>query len=377
MIYRTGDKGRLKTDGNMEYLGRLDSQIKLRGFRIELDEIKTVILEAPLVKASAVILNQTIPNDAATARLDAYVILEKNGNINEVKKYVRRMLPDYMIPSTFTEVSHLPLTTNGKLDVKNFPLPSVTFEKIDTSTTDEKNSNLISSMLLLWKKILGVSLTIDDNFFEMGGNSLLVVRLLAAMREHNLPEFHVREIYMHQTIRNLIASFENKNVFKKTISNEKISKNDIKKSISKDLYLASPQQRRIYVEQLKDLFSVKYNLPLIVDLPNNISIDGIKNSFEKLVKRHEIFRTKFLHLQGETYQKILQEIKIDLSMIDCHNYDDEIKKYIKPFDLNLAPLWRIFLFRDLHGNIRMLFDIHHILTDGFSLANLFLEWSSI
>ena len=206
-------------------------------------------------------------------------------------------------------------------------------------------------MLLLWKKILGVSLTIDDNFFEMGGNSLLVVRLLAAMREHNLPEFNVREIYMHQTIRNLIASFENKNVFKKTISNEKISKNDIKKSISKDLYLASPQQRRIYVEQLKDLFSVKYNLPLIVDLPNNISIDGIKNSFEKLVKRHEIFRTKFLHLQGETYQKILQEIKIDLSMIDCHNYDDEIKKYIKPFDLNLAPLWRIFLFSSDHTRI--------------------------
>jgi amino acid adenylation domain-containing protein len=211
-IYRSGDKGRLRPDGRLEHLGRLDTQVKIRGFRIELDEIRAIILEAPGVHTAAVVLHQDDPNDPATAKLCGYVVLN-GGNISEVRSHIARMLPEYMVPSALIEMPALPLTQNGKLDTKKLPPPSRNghrqHDPRPNHSNEEKNGDgLTSSMLQIWETVLGVPVGLDDNFFDLGGNSLYAMRIATAMRNQGLPPLPVRELYVQQTIRRLGASLK-------------------------------------------------------------------------------------------------------------------------------------------------------------------------
>jgi amino acid adenylation domain-containing protein len=210
-IYRSGDKGRLRPDGRLEHLGRLDTQVKIRGFRIELDEIRSMLLEAPGVHTAAVVVHQDDPRDTASARLCAYVVL-KGGNISEVRGYIARMLPEYMVPASLIEMPALPLTQNGKLDAKRLPAPSRNGHRHNDSppanAVAEKNDELAASMLQIWETVLGVPVGLDDNFFDLGGNSLYAMRIATAMRNQGLPALPVRELYVQQTIRRLGTSLK-------------------------------------------------------------------------------------------------------------------------------------------------------------------------
>lgn len=211
-IYRSGDKGRLRPDGRLEHLGRLDTQVKIRGFRIELDEIRSMILEAPGVHTAAVVLHQDDPSDPASARLCGYVVLN-GGNVAEVRSYIARMLPEYMVPSALIEMPSLPLTQNGKLDTKKLPPPSRNGHRHhdpqpSRNDKDENADGLTSSLLQIWEAVLGVHVGLDDNFFDLGGNSLYAMRIATAMRNQGLPPLPVRELYVQQTIRRLGASLK-------------------------------------------------------------------------------------------------------------------------------------------------------------------------
>ena len=211
-IYRSGDKGRLRPDGKLEHLGRLDTQVKIRGFRIELDEVRSMILEAPGVHTAAVVLHQDDPKDPATAKLCGYVVLN-GGNISEVRSHIARMLPEYMVPSVLIEMPALPLTQNGKLDTKKLPAPSRNGHRphnLQPAHNNEEDDadGLTSSMLQIWETVLGVPVGLDDNFFDLGGNSLYAMRIATAMRNQGLPSLPVRELYVQQTIRRLGASLK-------------------------------------------------------------------------------------------------------------------------------------------------------------------------
>ena len=208
-MYRSGDKGRLRPDGRLEHLGRVDRQVKLRGFRIELDEIRAVLLQVPAVVAAAVVLRQDDPHDAASARLDAYVVLD-GGSAAEVRRHASRFLPDYMVPATVTELSALPLTANGKLDANRLPAPVVRAAAEPGLIPDDEQAtaDIAATLLDIWQKVLGMPVDLDDNFFDLGGNSLYAVRIEAMMRERNLVEVPMREIYVQQTVRALAALFE-------------------------------------------------------------------------------------------------------------------------------------------------------------------------
>jgi acyl-CoA synthetase (AMP-forming)/AMP-acid ligase II len=205
-IYRSGDKGRLRPDGKLEHLGRMDTQVKLRGFRIELDEIRSVIQEAPGVHTAAVIVHKDDPQDSASARLCAYVVLN-GGHIAEVRNHISRILPEYMVPSALIEMTSLPLTQNGKLDTKKLPPPSKNGHRhhdVQPSSGNSENGDaLTSSLLQIWEAVLGVPVGLDDNFFDLGGNSLYAMRIATAMRNQGLPPLPVRELYVQQTIRRL------------------------------------------------------------------------------------------------------------------------------------------------------------------------------
>ncbi|MFB6847849.1 amino acid adenylation domain-containing protein [Streptomyces sp. NPDC056373] len=200
--YHSGDLGRLRPDGTLEHLGRIDSQVKIRGFRIELDEIRSVLLEDPEVHAAAVVVRRDDPADPATARLDAYVVpadLDTAG----VRKRAATVLPAYMLPATVTALDALPLTTNGKLDAQRLPEP---VRAATAAPAPEGTEGATAALLEIWSEILGIPVGIDDDFFELGGNSLLAVRISAALRGRGLPAVPLRDLFRTPTIRALTGA---------------------------------------------------------------------------------------------------------------------------------------------------------------------------
>jgi amino acid adenylation domain-containing protein len=203
-MYRSGDKGRLRPDGSLEHLGRLDSQVKVRGFRIELDEIRNVLLELPGVVAAAVVVNRADASDAASARIDAYIVLAADsGSADDVRHQAARILPDYMVPAEVIPLDALPLTTNGKLDVTRLPAAEVTPAGAGVPAPA---GDFPADLLASWTHVLGRQVELDDDFFKLGGNSLHAVRVGAAMRDRGWPSVPIREIYRNTTIRRLATA---------------------------------------------------------------------------------------------------------------------------------------------------------------------------
>ncbi|GGN42437.1 non-ribosomal peptide synthetase [Streptomyces fuscichromogenes] len=212
-MYRSGDRGRLWPDGRLEHLGRLDNQVKIRGFRIELDEIRNVLLDDPAVTAAAVLVAGEGAQDAAAARIDAYVVLDGDDTA-AVRGRAATLLPEYMLPATVTALPALPLTANGKLDTRRLPAPAAVRRPpapaaaVQDPPTARRHSRgpsaeLSAQLAEVWEAVLGVPVGPDDNFFSLGGNSLYAVRVAAAMSARRLPALPMRELYLHPTVRRL------------------------------------------------------------------------------------------------------------------------------------------------------------------------------
>jgi hypothetical protein len=208
-MYRSGDLGRLRPDGRLEHLGRIDSQVKIRGFRIELDEIRSVLLEDPDVRTAAVVVRRDDPADAATARIEAYVVLSPGADPTTIRERAAGMLPDYMLPATVAPLDALPLTPNGKLDTTKLPAagrPPAPGRAVGRpSRTATATDDLTGALTEIWSDVLGVPVGPDDDFFELGGNSLFAVRVAAALRTRGLPPLRLRELYRHPTVRETVV----------------------------------------------------------------------------------------------------------------------------------------------------------------------------
>ncbi|WP_234364857.1 non-ribosomal peptide synthetase [Streptomyces sp. RTd22] len=223
-LYRSGDKGRLRPDGSLDHLGRLDNQVKIRGYRIELDEIRSVLAGDPAVSAAVVVAGQATPGDSASSRIDAYVVLdERHGPAADTGRLLanaRRILPDYMVPSTLTVIPAVPLTPNGKPDVAQLPPPAVHDRAAGRQRDDADDSDggrtagtapadgVAREILEIWGQALRAQVTHEDNFFELGGNSLLVVHVLTTLRERGLPGVPLRDFYAHSTAGEFIRLVE-------------------------------------------------------------------------------------------------------------------------------------------------------------------------
>ncbi|SNQ52031.1 Amino acid adenylation domain-containing protein [Frankia canadensis] len=217
-MYRSGDRGRLLPSGVLEHLGRLDSQVKLRGYRIELDEIRAVLLEDPRVLAAAVVVNRRDPDDPATARLDAYAVLDgvdpapAGESGAAIRARARRVLPDYMVPSTVTILPALPLTPNGKLDGGRLPRPAPEPDGLKEPETAEGSqpcaASPVGTVRRAWMSIVGIPAGLDDNFFDVGGNSILIGRLVRELEQMGLPRLSLRQAYLNPTIRQTAGLLE-------------------------------------------------------------------------------------------------------------------------------------------------------------------------
>ncbi|CAL9320449.1 non-ribosomal peptide synthetase [Streptomyces sp. SudanB182_2057] len=207
--YRSGDLGRLAPDGRLDHLGRIDGQVKLRGFRIEPDEIRSVLLTDPGVTAAAVTVRQAVAGDSATARLEAYVVVDGDRRVDDIRRRLASYLPAYMVPSTVTAIAALPLTVNGKVDFARLREPAGAAQRPAAAPAPAATGagTVLGQVLSAWSEVLGERAEPDDDFFETGGNSLLAVRLSGALRRAGLPAISLRELYVHATPAELAALF--------------------------------------------------------------------------------------------------------------------------------------------------------------------------
>ncbi|MEU3031647.1 non-ribosomal peptide synthetase [Streptomyces incarnatus] len=196
-LYRSGDQGRLLPGGELEHLGRLDDQVKVRGFRIELGEVRDVLLRDPSVTSAAVVVHGA---GTAEARLDAYVVLTAGGSTDGLLRRAAARLPEYMVPQTVTALTTLPVTANGKLDTALLPAPEPDADApAGPAGSPDASGDVLDRVVGAWRDVLDVPVAPDDNFFDLGGTSLLALRLKTALRGAGLPELALKEVIRHAT----------------------------------------------------------------------------------------------------------------------------------------------------------------------------------
>ncbi|BAY48981.1 nonribosomal protein synthetase [Scytonema sp. HK-05] len=209
-LYKTGDLARYRSNGNIEFLGRIDHQVKIRGFRIELGEIEAVLEQHSLVRQAVVIAREDVPNEK---RLVAYVVFDKQSKIQNLKsddlrRFLHKQLPSYMVPSAFVLLESLPLTPNGKVDRRALPAPETKRSEIEPTFVDPRN-DIEKALARIWTQILGVEkVGIHDNFFELGGHSLLTTRLLVNIREALQVDLPLRILFESPTLVSLAETIE-------------------------------------------------------------------------------------------------------------------------------------------------------------------------
>jgi acyl carrier protein len=376
IIYKTGDLARTLPDGNIDLLGRIDRQVKIRGIRIQLEEIESVLLQHPLVK-EAVVIKDEFPNDRDHEMLCAF-ITGKEKNTGEEKiltsglmEYLAEKLPPYMIPACILRIEDLPKKPNGKVDYGEL----VTIAKNRNVEYIPPGNDVEKKLWNIWAQVLNVKeLGVTNSFFELGGNSLNAVSLISKIHR----EFHIKislpEIFKYPTIKEQGEIINISHKEEHFILVEPVEK--------KDYYPLSSAQKRLYVIQQMNPESITYNLPVNNELQVLLEAKQIEMAFKKLIQRHESFRTSFEVINGEPVQRIHNAVEFE---IEYYNPGDQgkgveiIKGFVRPFDLSKAPLLRVGLLPVNNESSVLLVDIHHIISDAFShdiLVNDFLTLCS-
>ncbi|WP_097004911.1 non-ribosomal peptide synthetase [Lacrimispora amygdalina] len=365
-MYRTGDLARWLPDGNIEFLGRIDDQVKVRGFRIELGEIESQLLKLPQIKEAAAVARDDLQGNKYIA---AYIVGEETLPSDRLRAELLQELPDYMVPSCFVQLDQMPLTVNGKIDRKALPEPDLT---MDTGAEYEAPSDeLEEGICRLWKKIFKAErVGINDNFFALGGDSLNAIVLSSEIHKEFNVNIPLKEIFAGPTVREMAQYLKN-------------AKEDIYASIKPveqaEYYPMSSAQKRVYVlGQLEDGKTV-YNIPGAVLIEGSIDAQKTEAVFKKLIERHETLRTSFEMMNGEPVQRVHEQAEFSVSYREApeETTDNLLDEFIKPFDLSKAPLLRAGLVKTGENRHVLLFDMHHIISDGVSLEILIREFSTL
>ncbi|SHJ99133.1 non-ribosomal peptide synthase domain TIGR01720/amino acid adenylation domain-containing protein [Clostridium cavendishii DSM 21758] len=367
-MYKTGDLARWLPDGNIEFFGRIDHQVKIRGFRIELGEIETRLLEVEEIK-EVVVVDKEKNGDKYIC---AYYVGDKNYTVSELRTILGKSLPEYMIPSYFMKLENMPLNINGKLDRKSLPTPEG--DIIKDSVYEAPRNEVEKVLVKIWEEVLGVdNIGINDNFFELGGHSLKGTLLMGRIHKELNVEVPLRELLTLGTVKGIGEYIKSK---------ESRVYEQIEKTKEKEYYVASAAQKRIYILQEFDKESTAYNISGAIEIEGKLNTEKLTNTFLKLIERHESLRTKFETINGIIIQKIKKIEEIDfrikeIKVKDKAEVKEKISNFIKCFDLSRAPLLRVGLIELEKERYILMFDIHHIISDGISMEILKKEFGEI
>ncbi|MEY8741452.1 condensation domain-containing protein, partial [Bacillales bacterium AN1005] len=364
-LYKSGDIARWLEDGNIEFAGRADHQVKIRGYRIELEEIERRLLNHSSIKEAVVLAKQ---NEQCEKYLCAYVTVDGVINKIEIRDYLKENIPGYMIPAYLKEVESLPLTTNGKVDKKS--LPEITNLDLIHGDYVAPSTNTEAKLADIWNEVLGTEQAgIDDDFFELGGNSLKASLMVNRIHKEMDKIIPLKAFFENSTIRSISRHIDNSF----NMRYKKIDSVDYK-----PYYKASSVQKRLFTLQQIEPKSTAYNIPVAFELSGHLDKVRIEGTFKKLIERHEALRTSFKTVNGEIVQIIQNDAIFNIT--ECNETSNAIQEiisdFVKPFILEDAPLFRVKLI-NLAEKKYLLMDMHHIITDGLSMIILMKDFVRI
>lgn len=377
--YKTGDLVRRRTNGHLEFLGRIDDQVKIRGFRIELGEIEYQLLLAENVSASVVTVHEDAVGDK---RLAAYVVPsnelnadKKAGYIEGLRSWLDKVLADYMIPSAYVVLDKLPLTPNGKVDKRALPVPDISQQQANYVAPE---SNYEKILCAICSDLLGVErVSIYDNFFQLGGHSLLATKLVAGVRDKLDLELSIKNVFEAGNLKELAGRIED---CQKTL----IDAISPRSATVKRIPLSFAQQRLWFIDVLNE-GSANYNMLFSIAVDGDFNISAAEKAINDVISRHESLRTIFSEQDGKSYQIVKANFEFDLATVDLQKHSSaEQEKLIndfisedsnKPFNLQSDLMVRSsFLITGFQRGV-LIFNIHHIASDGWSTGILVREFA--
>ncbi|WP_456238655.1 amino acid adenylation domain-containing protein, partial [Paenibacillus glycinis] len=365
-MYRSGDLVRWLPDGNIEFLGRIDQQVKIRGYRIELGEIEAQLLGMEAVKEAVVIAH---PNEQGEHELCAYVVAEEDLTVAELRGGLSLALPSYMVPSYYVQLEQLPLTPNGKLDRKALPAPE---GQLATGVAYvAPRSELEQAVASIWQDVLGVTqVGVHDNFFELGGHSLRAMTLLSRLHRELGVELKLGELFRHPTLEAMAAAAG---------SGERTAYAAIRPVAEQPYYAVSSAQKRMYVLSQLEGAELSYNMPIVLQLEGQVDRGRVEQALNSLIARHESLRTSFEMNDGEVVQIIHPALAFAVSERQAAEAEaaQVVEAFIRPFDLQVAPLLRVELVQMAPERHLLLIDMHHIIADGVSLGVMVEEFTKL
>ncbi len=360
-MYATGDLVRWRSDGVLEFLGRRDRQVQLRGQRVELGEIEHTLTQHPEVRQCAVVVRNG-------DQLVAYLAGEPD--VDGVRGYLADRLPTYMIPTVFVTLPALPLTPNGKLDSARLPQPA------DPPATGYVAPRTDTECWLAncWQEVLGIErVGATDSFFDLGGDSLLAIQLVARIRMHRSVDLQPRHLFAHPVLEQLATHLDQA---------DPVTLDEPIAPVPRTGPMpCTRQQEGLWFQHQLDPSSAAYHIGLRLWLRGELDVAALERAVHTLVVRHEALRTRFVNLDGRPMQVIDQPPPTPpLTLIDIHSADVEawVRREIRrPMDLAADRLFRCPLARIATDEHVLLLVMHHIIADGWSARILGDELSRL
>lgn len=368
-IYKTGDFGELLFDGNLIILGRKDYQIKIRGMRIEAGEIENVIMNYDSIQDIVILSREGTSGDK---ELYAYLVSNNKVNFNELKRFLFKRLPQYMVPVYYIQLDRLPLTTNGKVDREKL----MEINYIDNTDEDEvleKPTNEIEhTLLIIWREILQKEhIGINSNFFELGGHSLKVADLVGQIYQSYKVELKIADVFNFPTIKELACVIQRYN---------NINYNPIPKIEKKDYYETSYAQKRMFILDKMGMGNTNYNTAKAFIVNGKLDKIKVESAINQIIDRHEILRSTFELINSEIVQKVKDKYYIKLKYNKTNNEKNLkqiIEEFVSPFDIEKLPLLHVEITSLQDDKHLLLLDAHHIVTDGVSFRILLNEFFAL
>jgi len=374
-LYRTGDLARWRHDGVLEFLGRADGQVKVRGFRIELGEIETVLAAQPSVRQCAVVRR----GDAQQAQLVAYVVptestIDANALRDVLRDALRARLPQYMVPAAFVTIDALPMTANGKLDQRALPEPDFSVNEDRPYTTPVTTTEVMIADV--WRELLGLArVGRDDNFFEIGGNSLLGTRVLARLHEQHGITLPLRTLFDASTVERFAAAVDVARPNDATA--RRASGPTVQGSTEGPLSFA--QELLWMLDQMQPGLPA-YNLPEVFHVRGTFDVDAFQRALDRLIARHPALRLTFGATADGARQHVVEGIAVAVPVIDLRQVDPSVRQVHarqtildeirRPFDLTRPPLLRALVLQLANDEWMIVLTHHHIASDGWSRSTL-------
>jgi amino acid adenylation domain-containing protein len=368
-MYKTGDMGRWLADGNIEFLGRNDHQVKIRGFRIELGEIETTLLQHPGVREAVVLARE----EGGDKRLVAYYCGEKEQGAEVLRAHLGASLPDYMVPAAYVQLDTLPLTPNGKLDRKALPAP--TGADYIVRGYEAPIGQIERTVALIWAELLKVErVGRNDNFFDLGGYSLLAVQAVSRLRRGLGVEAPIERVFALPVLADFAGSLQS------AVASELPPIQPVVRTGR--LALSFAQQRLWFLAQMKG-GSLAYHIPMALRLIGQLDAAALRQALDRIVARHEALRTTFVQVGVEPPEQRLNAVDCGFSLIelDLRGQADSVAELTQwlereardEFDFVQGPLLRGRLLRLADHESVLLLTQHHIISDGWSIGVLLNE----